>query len=62
MTFSTSKIPQILGYDTGEKWIQIKGNLKKKKRKKIQSITCINYNLNDNKKNKTKQNDHTQAQ
>ena len=31
MTFSTNNIPQILGDDTGEKWVQIKGKLKKKK-------------------------------
>ena len=51
MTFSTYNIPQTLG----EKWIQIKGNLKKKnKRKKIRSIICINYNLKRKKKHKTK--------
>ena len=56
MTFSTNNIAQILGDDTGEKWIQINGNLKKKQkknRKKTQLITCMNYNLNN--KNKTKQ-------
>ena len=31
MTFLTNNIPQILGGDTGEKWVQIKGKLKKKK-------------------------------
>ena len=65
MTFSTNNIPQILGDDTGEKWIQIKGNLKKKKRKKIQLITSINYKLSNKKTNKkqtkTKQNKNTQA-
>ena len=32
MTFSTNNIPQILGDDTGEKWVQIKGNLNRKKK------------------------------
>ena len=61
MTFSTNNIPQILGDDTGEKWVQIKGKLKKKKskRKKIQSIICINCNLK--RKKKDSQNKNTQT-
>jgi len=41
MTFSTNNFPQILGDDTGEKWIQIKGNLKRKKKEEENSIIYL---------------------
>ena len=47
--FDTNNIPQILGDDIAKKWNQLQ--FKEEKKKTIQSITYINYNLKIKKAN-----------